>query len=89
MFCTLVTGDKLQLRGQVINGNVALIENHVPNQVIADRQFTITNLRREYQETMDEKAANRTKSELLMASKDSLFTDVLGAVTVIIQSVIP
>ena len=38
---------------------------------------------------MDEKAANRKKSELLMVSKDSLFIDVLGAVTIIIQSVIP
>ena len=38
---------------------------------------------------MDEKAKNRKKSELLMASKDSIFADVLGAVTIIIQSVIP
>jgi len=38
---------------------------------------------------MDEKAANRKKSELLMVTKDSLFTDVIGAVTIIIQSVIP
>jgi hypothetical protein len=50
---------------------------------------SITNLKREYQEIMDEKAANRKKSELLMVSKDFLFADVLGVVTIILQSVIP
>lgn len=38
---------------------------------------------------MDEKAVNRKKSELLMVNNDSSFIDVLGAITITIQSVTP